>query len=184
MCVACLAFRLFSCATPASVATIPSKIKKIKIENKYKYKKGAGCVVPARLCSPAVVHHQLLGASGLPISLTQPQLRPDPNQEWEGKHEVARSSICALTPSAVKPPLFLSFGSLLQLCITSFWVWEELPNSATPSLSCDYFRNQEWGGKHEAARWSICAITPSAVKPPTLLLLDLTDLLTFVLVNL
>ena len=61
-------------------------------------------MVPARLCSPAVVHHQLLGASGLPISLTQPQLRPDPNQEWKGKHEVARSSICALTPSAVKPP--------------------------------------------------------------------------------
>jgi hypothetical protein len=23
------------------------------------------------------------------------------------------------------------------------------------------------GGKHEVARWSICAITPSAVKPPT-----------------
>ena len=53
-----------------------------------------------------------------------------------------------------------------QLCVTSFWVWEELPNSATPSLSCDHTRNQEWGGKHEAARWSICAITPSAVNLP------------------
>ena len=73
--------------------------------------------MPVRLCSPSVVHHQLLGASGLPISLTQPQLRPDPNQEWEGKHEVARSSICALTPSAVKPPLFLSFGSLPLNCL-------------------------------------------------------------------
>ena len=116
--------------------------QKIKNKNKNKNikRKGAGCVVPARLCSLAVVHHQLLGVSGLPISLTQPQLRPDPNREWEGKHEVARSSICALTPSAVKPPLFLSFGSLLQLCITSFWVWEELPNSATPSLSCDLIR--------------------------------------------
>ena len=116
----------------------------IKNKNKNKNinikRKDAGCVVPARLCSPAVVHHQLLGASGLPISLTQPQLRPDPNQEWEGKHEVARSSICALTPSAVKPPLFLSFGSFLQLCITSFWVWEESPNSATPTLSCDLIR--------------------------------------------
>ena len=61
-------------------------------------------MVPARLCSPAVVHHQLLGVSGLPTSLTQPQLRPDPNQEWEGKHEAARWSICAITPSAVKPP--------------------------------------------------------------------------------
>ena len=104
MCVACPAFRLFSCATPASVATIPSKIKN-KNKNINIKRKGAGCVVPARLCSPAVVHHQLLGASGLPISHTQPQLRPDPNQEWEGKHEVARSSICALTPSAIKPPL-------------------------------------------------------------------------------
>ena len=80
----------------------------IKNKNKNKNinikRKDAGCVVPARLCSPAVVHHQLLGASGLPISLTQPQLRPDPNQEWEGKHEVARWSICAITPSAVNPP--------------------------------------------------------------------------------
>ena len=79
--------------------------------------------MPAELCSPSVVHHQLLGMGRITkLRHTQPQLRPDPNQEWEGKHE--------------------------------------------------------------AARWSICAITPSAVKPPTLLLLDLTDLLTFVLVNL
>ena len=78
--------------------------------------------MPAGLCSPPVVYHQLLGVSGLPISLTQPQLRPDLNQEWEGKHEVARSSICALTPSAVKPPLFLSFGlrPLISLLIN---VW-------------------------------------------------------------
>jgi hypothetical protein len=36
VCVACLAFRLFSCATPASVATIQSKNKN---KNKIKYKK-------------------------------------------------------------------------------------------------------------------------------------------------
>ena len=30
-------------------------------------------------------------------------------------------------------------------------------------------RHQKWGGKHEVARRSICAFTPSAVKTPTLL---------------
>ena len=58
--------------------------------------------MPAGLCSPSVVHHRLLGAEGLPKS-PSPSLSCDNKPGLGGKHEVARWSICAITPSAVKP---------------------------------------------------------------------------------
>ena len=59
--------------------------------------------MPAGLCSPSVVHHRLLGAEGLPKSPT-PSLSCDKKLGLGGKHEVARWSIFAITPSAVKSP--------------------------------------------------------------------------------
>ena len=59
--------------------------------------------MPTGLCSPSVVYHRHLGAEGLPKS-PSPSLSCDNKPGLGGKHEVARWSICAITPSAVKPP--------------------------------------------------------------------------------
>ncbi len=89
MCVACLAFRLFSCATPAyrkrDSGVNPffapfscDHSDKIKNKNKINIKKknkGAGYVSPVGSCGPSVVRHQLLGMGRITkLHHTQPQL--------------------------------------------------------------------------------------------------------------